>query len=360
LSLPIASQIESNVGLAPRTTLGLGGCARHLLIAHNDDDVVEALNWAKQQSLPVSLLGGGSNVVIADAGVDGLVVDLQTQGISQTERADGVEMTAHAGELWDGFVAHCVSLGLVGIECLSGIPGRVGATPIQNVGAYGQEVADTIVSVRVLERSTGLILDLDRGECGFGYRHSRFKAEPTRFVVLAVAFALRRGDPNPPRYAELQNALPAKPSLDLVRQTVIALRRAKSMVIDLADENRRSAGSFFTNPIVPTSQVADVISRALSLGVITQAAELPTYPAEDGHTKLAAGWLVERAGFRKGMRDGSVGISSKHALSLVHHGGGTSQQLIDLARKIRDGVHQRFGVMLRPEPVFLGFSQPPL
>lgn len=360
MSLSIASRIESNVALAPRTTLQLGGAARSLLVAHNDDDILEALNWAKQQSLPVEFLGGGSNVVIADAGIDGLVVDLQSQGVTRTESQDGVSITAAAGQSWDALVAQCVSLGLAGVECLSGIPGRVGATPIQNVGAYGQEVGDSITSVRVLERSTGLIHVFDHAACGFGYRDSRFKAEPTRFVVLAVTFSLRRGDPAPARYAELQNALSAAPTLDQVRQTVIALRRAKSMVIDPTDDNRRSAGSFFTNPVVPTDQLADVVSRALSLGVIQQPSDLPTYPGGEGHTKLAAGWLVERAGFDKGLRDGAVGISSKHALSLVHHGGGSSSQLVELAQKIRDGVQQRFGVTLRAEPVFLGFAQPPL
>lgn len=352
--------MESNVALAPRTTLELGGAARFLLIARNDEDVLDALARAAQQSLPAVVLAGGSNLVIADAGVDGLVIDLQSRGITQVETEGGVEVTALAGEPWDAFVGHCVSLGLSGIECLSGIPGRVGATPIQNVGAYGQEVADTLVSVRVLEPSTGLVHDLDRDACGFGYRHSRFKDEPTRFIVLAVTLALRRGDPSPARYRELQNALVAQPTLDQVRNTVITLRRSKSMLIDPSDENRRSVGSFFTNPVVPDTTARQLTERALADGVIKQTSELPTYPAGPGHTKLAAGWLIERAGFHKGMRDGAFGISSRHALSLVHHGGGTSQQLVDLARKIRDGVEQRFGVMLRPEPVFLGFSQPPL
>ncbi len=362
MSVPVSDRIERDVPLAPRTTLELGGNARFFVRARSDGDVLDALIWAQQQSVPATVLAGGSNLVVADAGFDGLVIDLRTRGIVQQRSDRGVEITAAAGEPWDGFVEYAVSLGLAGIECLSGIPGRVGATPIQNVGAYGQEVADTIRLVRLLEPSTGLIYTLGASDCGFAYRDSRFKHEPARFMVLDVTFELVPGPPSPPRYAELQKALAGvtQPSLHEVREMVIALRRAKSMVIDANDENRRSAGSFFTNPIVTDAQLFDVTERALSAGVIKDRNEVPTYPASPGHVKLAAGWLVERAGFHKGMRRGAVGVSSRHALSLVHHGGGTTQQLIDLAREIVAGVQSRFGVMLKPEPVCLGFAIPPL
>lgn len=362
MSLSIQSRIETNVALAARTSLELGGPAKYLLVARHDDDLIEALQWSHAQSMPVAILSGGSNLVVADAGFDGLVIDLRTRGITRVDGDNAVELTAQAGEPWDGLVAHAVADGLAGIECLSGIPGRVGATPIQNVGAYGQEVSDTLVSVRVLEASTGLIHTLAADECDLAYRHSRFKAEPNRFIVLSVTYALAPGDPKPSRYAELQRALATftAPTLTQVRDTVITLRRSKSMLIEPNDENRRSAGSFFTNPIVSNAELPRVVERALSAGVIRDASEMPTYPAYSGHTKLAAGWLVERAGVNKGMRMGAVGVSSRHALCLVHHGGGTAAELIALAQHVRAAVHACFGVMLQPEPVFLGFAQPPL
>ncbi|MDD9935692.1 MAG: UDP-N-acetylmuramate dehydrogenase [Myxococcales bacterium] len=347
------------MALAPRTTLELGGAARHFITAEDDATVAEALRWAGEQQLPVAILGGGSNLVVADAGFDGLVIAMAQRGVEITMRGATAQVIARAGEPWDALVAMTVERDLSGLECLSGIPGLVGATPIQNVGAYGQEVAETIASVRVLDRAAGQVHVLDNGQCGFRYRDSAFKRDPERHVVLSVTFALTLGGEPALRYAELVEALApagATPDLASVRETVIALRRDKSMVIDPDDENRRSAGSFFTNPIVSAEQAARVVQQALDEGLVERAAQVPQYPADGERVKLAAGWLIERAGFAKGTRRGHVGISSRHALGLVHHGGATTAELLDLAREVRDGVQRRFGVTLVPEPVLLGVT----
>lgn len=341
---------RARVALAPCSTLELGGDAEHFVEAEDEATIVEALRWAAERGAPVTILGGGSNVVIADEGVRGLVIRIATRGI-EIDPASGRVVVA-AGEPWDPIVALAVGEGLAGIECLSGIPGLAGATPIQNVGAYGQEVAETIESVRVLDRTTFEVGTLTPEACDFAYRDSRFKRHPDRFVVLGVTFALRpRGAPAV-RYAELQRALAGEvvPTLARVRDTVIALRRAKSMGIDPDDENRRSVGSFFTNPIVD----ADTAARVL--GVHPDA---PHWPAAEGRTKLAAGWLIERAGIRRGERAGTVGVSSRHALALVHHGGGRTADLLQLAARIRAAVRDAFGITLVPEPVFLGGASLP-
>lgn len=340
--------IETNVELASRTTLELGGPASHFASVRDESALVEALAWARSRGLGVFVLGGGSNVLVPDGGVDGLVIDLQLRGVELTDRGAQVLVRAAAGEPWDELVARSCDAGLVGIECLSGIPGRVGATPIQNVGAYGQEVADVITQVRTLNRASGEIAWLPASECGFGYRDSRFKRAPAAAIVLEVEYALRRDVAVVPRYAELAAALadaggsgPAD-----VRRVVLALRRAKSMVIDASDENRRSAGSFFTNPVVAVEVADAVFERAGELG--------PRWPQADGRMKLAAGWLIERAGITRGLRRGNVGVSSKHALALVHHGGGTTAELLALADEIVGAVRERFGVTLEREPVLLG------
>jgi UDP-N-acetylmuramate dehydrogenase len=270
-----------------------------------------------------------------------------------------VQLSAQAGEPWDELVAMSVDRDLAGLECLSGIPGLVGATPIQNVGAYGQEVADTISSVRVLDRHTLRVLELEPASCGFRYRDSGFKREPERFVVLAVTFTLRIGGEPTLAYAELERSLQARtssPTLAEVRDAVLGLRRSKSMLIDAGDENRRSAGSFFTNPLLSSEQAERLVQRWLDQGLIASRAQVPQFPAEDGRVKLAAGWLIERAGLHKGLRRGAVGLSSRHALALVHHGGGDSAELVAFAREIRDCVQRRLGVELMPEPVFKGFE----
>ena len=356
--------MRENVELARLTTLELGGAARAVATATAEGEVREALRWAASKRLAIAVLGGGSNVVVADAGFPGLVLRMASRGIEVVAGGHGdgrATVTAAAGESWDDLVALAVSAGLGGIECLSGIPGTVGATPIQNVGAYGQEVADTIVSVRVLDRTTLEVVELASAECGFGYRSSVFRRQPGCFIVLAVTFRLVPDAPGTVRYPDLARALggaAAAPSVSAVRNAVLDLRRGKSMVLDPADENRRSVGSFFVNPVLATAQADDVAQRALAAGAIADLGDMPRHPAGAAAEKLSAAWLVERAGFPKGTRSGAVGISSRHSLALVHHGGGTSAELVALAREIRAAVYTRFGVLLQPEPVFLGFPTP--
>ena len=332
----------------------------------------EANLWARAQALPLFAIGGGSNVVASDAGFDGVIVKMAgLRGIEFHTRANGETwVTAAAGEPWDAFVDTCVGRDLGGIECLAGIPGLVGATPIQNVGAYGQEVSETIRQVRVLDRASDAIEVLDAASCGFGYRESRFRRAPDQYVVLSVTFALRTAGVATIRYPELAaaiatasatttnatttNATSAVPSLSEVSATVRTLRRGKSMVLDPADENRRSVGSFFTNPIVSVADAEAVCTRALAAGLVDSIDRVPRFPTETGAVKLSAGWLIERAGFQKGLRRGAVGLSSRHALALVHHGGGTTAELLSLAHEIRDGVARTFGVTLSPEPILLG------
>ncbi len=356
-------EIRRDEPLALYTTFELGGRARAFVRVENEDDLRAALGFAQSEKLATLMLGGGSNLVVADEGFDGLVVHLAMRGISFAEETTNVvHVTAAAGEPWDSFVGLTVAGELAGLECLSGIPGSVGATPIQNVGAYGQEVSGSVVSVRALDTVGGVIHDIPARQCEFRYRDSWFKdcgeGGGGKHVVLAVKFALRRGGAPLVKYAELERAVRARgegvPSLSDVRELVLELRRSKSMVLSEHDENRRSAGSFFTNPIVSQGLADDVEERARSLGVLADGEKMPRFSA-DPAVKLAAGWLIERAGFAKGMRRGPVGISSRHALALVHHGGGSTRELLALAVEIVDGVRAKFGVTLRPEPVIVGY-----
>jgi UDP-N-acetylmuramate dehydrogenase len=319
------------VELSELTTLRLGGPAGALVEARSDAELVEA---ARDAAL---VLAGGSNVVVADEGVAGTVVRVLTRGVER----DGARLTVAAGEDWDELVALCVAEGLQGFECLSGIPGSVGATPIQNVGAYGQEVAETVKSVRVLDRATGRVGEMSAAECGFVYRGSVFKYHDRR-VVLSVTFVLREAPLSGPlRYAELARALdvPIGGSAPLaeVREAVLGLRRRKGMVIDPADPDSVSAGSFFTNPVLETAPAA-----------------APAWPEPDGRVKTSAAWLIEQAGFHRGYGNGRIGISAKHTLALVNRGGGTTAELMALAREIAGGVQERFGIALHPEPVLVG------
>ncbi len=352
--------IRDQVPLAPLTTLEVGGAARHFTEATDEAAVAAALRWAAARDLPVAVLGGGSNVVAADAGFDGLVIRVAPRGRRLEAAAGGaVAITAAAGEPWDALVADTVARGLGGLECLSGIPGLTGATPIQNVGAYGQEVAETIRSVRVLDRATLQAHELPAADCRFGYRDSRFKRAPDAFIVLAVTFVLRPGAPPALRYPELAAVLgtnatgTAAPTLSQARAAVLALRAKKSMVLRADDPNRRSAGSFFTNPIVHVAVADEVARRA---GVAPQA--MPRFPAGPDEVKLSAGWLIEHAGFGKGFRRGPVGISTAHALALVNLGGARASDLLDLAAEIVGSVRNRLGITLIPEPVLLGGAWP--
>jgi UDP-N-acetylmuramate dehydrogenase len=343
---------REQVPLAPLTTLGVGGNARFALDAEDDASVELGLRWARDHGVPLRVLGGGSNVVVRDDGFDGLVLRILTRGRRFIEESSSVRLEAQAGEPWDALVEESVRRGYQGLECLSGIPGLVGATPIQNVGAYGQEVAETIESVRVLDRETLAARSLTAAECRFAYRDSFFKSEaPERYVVTGVVFRLRLAAAPAVRYAELERRLaedgvaPADATLERVRRTVLELRRKKSMVLDPEDENRRSCGSFFMNPLVTAAQ-ADAVER------VTGDPRMPRYPQPDGRVKLAAGWLIERAGFRKGERRGAVGLSSKHALAIVCHDGARASDVLAFAREIQAGVETRLGVALTPEPIF--------
>jgi UDP-N-acetylmuramate dehydrogenase len=344
------------------TTLGVGGEARYFLHATDEETLRGAIAWARQQGVPLVLLGGGSNMLVADRGIDGLVVRVGLRGVDAREDGDIAIVRAAAGEAWDPMVERAVSSGWAGIECLSGIPGDVGATPIQNVGAYGQEVGETITSVRALDRATGEAAVFDRDACGFGYRDSVFKREARdRFVVVEVTFALRRGGEPSLRYPELARQIDkelagAAASLADVRRIVIALRRAKSMVLDPADENRRSAGSFFMNPTLEPPEAEKARDRVAAAGVLQSGERMPEYPAAGGRVKLSAAWLIERSGLVKGTHEGAVGISTRHSLALVNRGGATAEEIVAFARRVRGRVEERFGVRLVPEPVLLGFT----
>ncbi len=327
--------------------------------ADSEAQVSAALAWARAQSVPVLVLGGGSNLLIADRGVEALVLRVRLAGITASPRGEAMIVDAGAGERWDDLVARAVAEGWAGIECLSGIPGDVGATPIQNVGAYGQDVAETITRVRVVERASGRIVEMDATACGFGYRDSVFKrAAKDLLVVTRVTFSLRPGGAPSRRYAELAKALAAfeSPSLSEVRAVVLALRKSKSMLLDPGGENGQSAGSFFLNPTLDDAELAAVHARVAEAGVLRPGEAMPAYPAGAGRTKLAAGWLIERAGFGKGAGAGRVGLSTKHTLSVVNRGGATAAEIVTFAQRVKDGVRERFGVTLHAEPVLAGFS----
>jgi UDP-N-acetylmuramate dehydrogenase len=336
--------------------MGVGGPARFFVEASDEATARAALDWARARGLPVHVLGGGSNLVVADGGVEGLVLKIALRGV-ETRPANGVvELTAAAGECWDELVRQSVERGWAGLECLSGIPGLVGATPMQNVGAYGQEVAETVSVVRALDTTSGQSVEFANRECRFGYRDSRFRSsEPGRYVVLSVTYRLRPDGAPSVRYADVEKELSrrggARPSLADVRDSVLAIRRAKSMVLDPQDVNRRSCGSFFMNPIVPGADVAAVERRAGD-------PSMPRWPLPDGRVKLSAAWLIERAGFTRGATEGPVGLSTRHTLAIVAHDGARASDVVAFARRLQAGVEQRFGVRLAPEPVFWGTVAP--
>jgi UDP-N-acetylmuramate dehydrogenase len=348
--------------LSELTTLRLGGPPARLVSIEDDEALLEAVRAADTAgpgAEALLLLAGGSNVVVADAGFDGTVLRVLTRGVEVARMGDGrIRLDVAAGENWDALVAACVADGLAGVEALSGIPGSVGATPIQNVGAYGQEVADVIVGVRALDRASGRLHDLDTEECLFDYRSSAFKRDPDRWVVLGVSFALEpAGVSEPIRYAELAArldiALEDRAPVAEVREAVLALRRGKGMVLDPDDPDTVSAGSFFTNPILRARDFEAFAGRAAErLGAD---ATPPGWPVESRSVKTSAAWLIERAGFRRGYGDpGGIAISSKHTLALTNRGAGTTEELVALAREIAAGVDAAFGVALVPEPVFVG------
>jgi UDP-N-acetylmuramate dehydrogenase len=348
-------RILEHVCLAPMTTLHVGGPARYFAEAVTPADVSQAVDWANSRALPLFVLGGGSNLVVSDCGFAGLVLRIAIEGVEQRSEDGKHIFEAGAGVAWDALVATAVAANCAGLECMSGIPGTVGGTPVQNVGAYGQEVSDTITEVQALDLRDGQLRTLCNQACGFAYRSSIFSTdEHGRFIILRVAYALQPEGAPKIEYRDLQeyfarNAGPtARPTLDEVRQAVRKIRLSKAMLIVEGDEDSRSAGSFFKNPVLDP---ADYNRVAASAG-----GRLPSYPAPGQRYKIPAAWLVENAGFHKGYARGNVGISRKHALALVNRGGATAAEIIALKEEIQRAVREKFGVQLVPEPVFVGFQ----
>jgi UDP-N-acetylmuramate dehydrogenase len=357
METPVAAALPAGafrvgVPLAPLTTLRIGGPAATMVEAEREADVEAVALDAGRRGDAIFVLGEGSNVVVGDEGVSGLTLRMKLRGLDARREGHRVIVEVAAGESWDALVARAADEGWRGLECMSGIPGLVGGTPIQNVGAYGQEVADTVTRVRAFDRASGSFVELDRDACRFGYRASVFKRSE-RWIVTSVRFELEAGESSSPlRYAELLGALGvpegATAPLARVRETVLALRRGKGMVLDAGDPDSVSAGSFFVNPVVEASLLSRVEART--------GEKMPRHAVGGGRFKLAAAWLVERAGFPRGWGEGRVGVSRKHALALVNRGGASARELLAVARTIRDGVHRRFGVELEPEPVMVGCS----
>ena len=361
-------QIQENVPLAPLTTLQMGGPARYFAEVKREDEVRDAIEFARTRNLPLFVLGGGSNLVVADSGWPGLVLKIALGGITTPTTADtnakAVLFSVGAGVNWDDFVAQAVAQNCAGVECLSGIPGSVGGTPVQNVGAYGQEVADTIESVRALDLKDDdlkedRVVILPNPACGFRYRTSIFNTtERGRYIILRVNYRLKRGGSPNLKYADLQKYFAQRidsktpPSLTEARQAVREIRRNKGMLIVPRDEDCRSAGSFFKNPVLSQAQFEDLAARA----ALNQL-QLPSYPALEAQRKISAAWLVEHSGFSKGYAAGTVGISTKHSLALINRGGATAADLIRLKNEIQRKVHEAWGIQLQTEPVFIGFSE---
>ncbi|MCB9666568.1 MAG: UDP-N-acetylmuramate dehydrogenase [Myxococcales bacterium] len=334
--------------LAALTTLKLGGVAEYFVEVSSERRLISALKWASGQDMPVHILGGGSNIVIMDNAIEGLVLHMAMRGRTVTQNGDLAHITASAGEVWDRLVEDTIASGFQGFECLSGIPGLVGASPIQNIGAYGQELSDTVKAVRVLDRVTLRPYEIAKPDCGFGYRTSRFKECPHDLIVLGVSFCLGKNQPPVLAHEELRQMLgaTAMPDLAEIRASVLRLRRNKSMVLDPTDVNTNSVGSFFINPVLNAHDFGLLEARVSETP--------PAFPVGDSKIKVPAAWLIERAGFSKGQRWGSVGISSNHALALVHHGGGSSRELLELAESIRVKVLEGFGILLTIEPTIWG------
>ena len=377
-------EILKNIPLAPLTTLKIGGLARFFVKAESEQQVVEAFEYARNERLDLFVLGGGSNILVSDDGFDGLVLQIALKGItggnaSVNERAlvlkgitggnAGVNeralvgevgtlpnsrvsarITAQAGEDWDRLVEYCVENDLAGIECLSGIPGFVGGTPVQNVGAYGQEVSETIIAVRCLDRTTGRMVDLTNADCGFAYRTSIFnRSMRDRYIVLSVTYSLTKDGGPKIEYKDLKEYFAGRePTLSETREAVLQIRAAKSMVIDADDPNSSSAGSFFKNPIVTRDTLAN-ISEKLKIE------NLPHFEVDADHVKIPAAWLIENAGFYKGFAMGNAGISTRHSLAIVNRGNATAKDILALKDRIVSEVEAKFGIELRPEPIFIGF-----
>jgi UDP-N-acetylmuramate dehydrogenase len=356
--MPLHSLIEENKPLAPLTTLGIGGPARWFIEAVSEDEIAEAAAWAADRQIPLFVLGGGSNLVVSDGGFSGLVLRVGLRGINAEAASGGSDtriFRVAAGEDWDGFVQRSVEENCAGIECLAGIPGTLGGTPVQNVGAYGQEVCSTIVQVRAFDLRDQAWVEFSTAECGFAYRRSRFNTvDRGRYVVTRVDYRLTPGGAPTLRYADVQRALGtnAQPSLAEVAEAVRKIRQSKGMLLVDGDPDCRSVGSFFKNPIV-SEEVATHVARS-------SGKELPRFPAgtgaeSAGKVKIPAAWLIEQAGFTKGYELAAAGISLRHTLALINRGGATAEEILALAEKIKAGVQARFGIELEREPVLVGF-----
>jgi len=347
--------LQEDIPLAPLTTLQVGGIARYFVEATSEAEVREAVDWAGLRELPMFILGGGSNLVVSDAGWPGLVLKIGILGIAeQAPTVDRIRFEVGAGEEWDRFVAHAVGRNCAGIECMSGIPGSVGGTPVQNVGAYGQEAGDTISSVLALDMEDMQTREMPAADCGFSYRTSIFNsAQRGRYVILRTTYELIPGGPPSIRYADLQRIFAGwaqAPSLAQTRDAVRTIRAGKAMLITPGDEDCRSAGSFFKNPVLSEGEYQNLIAVATERGL-----QVPSYPMVSTQKKISAAWLVEHSGFAKGFTLGNVGISRKHALAIVNRGGAKASDIFDLKYMIEQRVREQWGVQLMPEPVFVGF-----
>jgi UDP-N-acetylmuramate dehydrogenase len=346
--------IQENVPLAPLTTLQVGGPARYFAEAASEDDIHEAVDFARAKRLSLFVLGGGSNLLVADSGWAGLVLKIVTGGITQQEVGGAVIFEVGAGVDWDEFVARAVTENCAGVECLSGIPGSIGGTPVQNVGAYGQEVSETIESVRAFDLKQGKTVVLPSEACGFRYRTSIFNStERGRYIISRVTYRLAPGGSPSLKYADLQKHFASEgnpPSLAQVRTAVRQIRQSKGMLIVPGDPDCRSVGSFFKNPVLSEMQFQDLSRHAAS-----KALKIPSYPALDAQHKVSAAWLVEHSGFSKGFTMGAAGISRKHALALINTGGARAEDIVRLKEKVQQGVQETWGIILEPEPVCVGF-----
>jgi UDP-N-acetylmuramate dehydrogenase len=346
--------IQENVPLAPLTTLQVGGPTRYFAEVASEDDIRQAVDFARAKGLSLFVLGGGSNLLVADSGWPGLVLKIVTGGITQQVEDGAVLFDAGAGVGWDEFVAQTVASNCAGVECLSGIPGSVGGTPVQNVGAYGQEVSETIQSLRGFDMKQGRTVVLPKEACGFRYRTSIFNTtECGRYIILRVTYRLAPGGSPSLKYADLQKHFVGAgnpPSLVQVRAAVRQIRQSKGMLIVPGDPDSRSAGSFFKNPVLSDAQFSELSRQAESKGM-----KIPSYPALDAQHKVSAAWLVEHSGFSKGFTMGAAGISRKHALALINTGGARAADIVRLKEKVQRAVRETWGITLEPEPVFVGF-----
>jgi len=348
--------IQENIQLAPFTTLSVGGPARFFAVALDENHVAEALSFARARSVPVFTLGGGSNLVVADSGFQGLVLKMEIPGIRPL---DAYGRTAvGAGVQWDVFVQYCVNHDLAGLEALSGIPGTVGGAPVQNIGAYGQEACETIAAVRAWDAQSDTIVELSRAECAFSYRSSVFNTSSAgRYIILQTEFLLKPHGRPYVKYEELHKrfAEDSHPSLAEIRGAVLDIRKSKGMLVGTDDSNSRSAGSFFRNPVISRDKFVAMEQNARDRGIIASFETIPCFDAPEG-IKLAAAWLIEYSGFFRGYVYGRTGISTKHALALINRGGATAAEIVSLMKLIEEKVMTSFGVKLRAEPVFIGFE----